>query len=308
MRIVFMGTPAIAATVLRALVRTGRAPVLVVSQPDRPRGRGLGLAPTPVHDVADELGLPVVQPEKIDDAAFERLRDARPDLIVVVAYGKILRKRVLDLPLHGCVNAHASILPKYRGAAPINWAIIRGESVTGVSIMKLDEGMDTGPVGLVRTVPIAPDDTAATLTDKLAILAAEAMIDAIDGIEAGELTWTAQDHDRADYAPMLEKDDGLIDWTRPCVEIDRLVRGVTPWPGAQTTLAGKRLKVLVAEPEPGVDGEPHVVLESGPGGIVVACGEGALRIRRLQLEGKKAMDAREFVSGARLGPGDRIGR
>ncbi|MCL4234711.1 MAG: methionyl-tRNA formyltransferase [Deltaproteobacteria bacterium] len=308
MRIVFMGTPAIAATVLRALVLAGRAPVLVVSQPDRPRGRGLGLVPTPVHAVADELGLPVLQPEKIDDAAFDRLREARPDLIVVVAYGKILRKRVLDLPPHGCVNAHASILPQYRGAAPINWAIIRGESETGVSIMKLDEGMDTGPVGLVRRIPIAPDDTAATLTDKLADLAAAAMVEAIDRIETGEMTWTAQGHDRADYAPMLEKDDGLIDWTRPCFEIDRLIRGVTPWPGAQTTLGSKRLKILAATPEPGVDGEPHVILEAGRDGIVVACGEGALRIARLQLEGKKAMDARDFVVGARLVPGDRIGR
>ncbi|MCC6158644.1 MAG: methionyl-tRNA formyltransferase [Deltaproteobacteria bacterium] len=308
MRIVFMGTPSIAATVLSALVLAGRAPTLVVSQPDRPRGRGLGLVPTPVHEAADQLGLPILQPEKIDDAAFERLRDVRPDLIVVVAYGKILRKRVLDLPPLGCINAHASILPKYRGAAPINWAIIRGETVTGVSIMKLDEGMDTGPVGLVRQVPIAPDDTAATLTEKLAKLAAVAMTDAIDRIEAGELTWIPQDHDLADYAPMMEKDDGLIDWTRPCVEIDRLIRGVTPWPGAQTTLGPKRLKILSASPERGVDGEPHVVVEAGSGGIVVACGEGALRIGRLQLEGKKAMDARDFVSGARLAPGDRIGR
>ncbi len=308
MRIVFMGTPAIAATVLRALALAGRAPTLVVSQPDRPQGRGLGLVPTPVHAAADEIGMPVFQPEKIDDAAFAHLRGERPDLIVVVAYGKILRPRVLDLPRFGCVNAHASILPKYRGAAPINWAIIRGEFETGVSIMKLDAGMDTGPVGLVRRIPIAPDDTAATLTDKLAHLAAAAMIDAIERIEADEMTWSAQDHDRADYAPMLEKDDGLIDWTRPCAEVDRLIRGVTPWPGAQTTLAGKRLKILAASPEQDFDGEPHVILAAGRDGIVVACGEGALRIVRLQQEGKKAMDARDFVGGARLAPGDRIGR
>lgn len=307
MRIVFMGTPSIAATVLRAMVEAGRAPALVVSQPDRPKGRGRKLEPTPVHASAEIFGLPVFQPEKIDDNAFARLREAAPDIIVVVAYGKILRPRVLQLPPLGCVNAHASILPRYRGAAPINWAIVRGETETGVSIMKLDEGMDTGPVGLVRRLGIAPDDTAASLTEKLAHAAASAMVEALDLIESGEAAWTPQDEDAATYAPMLAKDDGVIDWMRSAGEIDRLVRGVTPWPGGQTRLGGAMLKILEAVPE-GAEGEPHTVLRADRGGIVIACGEGALRVTRLQLEGKRAMEAADFLNGCPLSPGDVLGR
>ncbi|MBZ0271032.1 methionyl-tRNA formyltransferase [bacterium] len=307
MRTVFMGTPRFAAIVLAHLVENGRAPALVVSQPDRPRGRGRHLEPTPVRAVADESHLPLFQPEKLDAEANARIAAEKPELIFVAAYGKILRPRLLDLPPLGCVNAHASLLPKYRGAAPINWAIIRGESVTGVTIMKMDTGVDTGPTFLRREVPIAPDDNAATLTDKTAHVAGELALLALDAIEGGSAEFAPQDDAHATYAPMLEKDDGLIDWTHTAGDIDRLIRGVTPWPGARTTIRGHDATIIAARPERGVTGEPHVVLEAGKNGLLVACGDGALRVTEIKLAGRKAMAVAALLNGFPIEVGERIG-
>jgi methionyl-tRNA formyltransferase len=308
MRIVFMGTPHFAAVVLKHLVENGRTPVGVVSQIDRPKGRGRHLVPTPVREAADRYRLPVFQPEKLTAQAFAQIAEWKPDLIAVSAYGKILRKNLLDLPALGCINTHASLLPEYRGAAPLNWAIIRGEQRTGVTIMKLDEGMDTGPMFLREEIPIAADDNVAKLTEKAARLAGELLVEALDEIEAGRAVFTPQNEEDATYAPMLSKEDGLIDWTHSASTIERLIRGVTPWPGAQTVIAGKALKILSATADADCEGEPHVVLEAGKTGIVVAAGQGALRIRELQLEGKRAMTAAEFLNGFSVKIGERLGR
>ncbi len=297
MRIVFMGTPQLAAEALKAMAAGGYAPELVVSQPDRPKGRGRRLMPTPVHQAAVELGLPVAQPDKLDAEAVSAIEEVKPDVIAVAAYGKFLRKNLLDLPPLGCVNAHASLLPKYRGSAPINWAIIRGEKVTGVTIMKMDEGMDTGPTFLRSELAIEDDDNAATLTHKIALAGGELMVEALKKIERGDALFEPQDESKATDAPMLKKSDGVIDWEKPAEEIDRLIRGVTPWPGAQTMLCGKRLKIHKARLVSDVHGQPGVIAQADADGLLVTAGKGALQLLEVQLEGKKCMDARSFLCG-----------
>lgn len=304
-RVVFMGTPEFAVPSLRTLASTERVS-LAVTNPDRPSGRGRAMTPPPVKREALRLGIPVFQPEKArHPEAVQRIAAERPDLIVVVAYGQILPQSILDIPRLFCVNVHASLLPKYRGAAPINWAVARGETTTGVTIMRMDAGMDTGPMLHVRTLPIADEDTAATLFGKLAVLGAEALAEALAKLRDGTLVETPQDAALATYAPMLKKEHGRIDWSRPASEVRNLVRGMDPWPSAYTSHGGKILKILSAAVCEG-RGEPGEVLSVDRDGIVVACGGGALRILAVQPEGGKAMPAWAYAQGRRIARGERL--
>jgi len=304
-RVVFLGTPAFAVPSLAALARVEEV-TLAVTNPDRPAGRGQALRSPPVKGEAARLGIPVFQPEKArHPESVARIAAERPDLIVVVAYGQILPQSILDIPKHGCVNVHASILPRYRGAAPINWAIVRGETVTGVTIMKMDAGMDTGPMLHVREMPIGEDDTAETMFPKLSALGAEALIEVLRKLREGTLTETPQDGSLATYAPMLKKEHGRIDWEKPAPEVRNLVRGMTPWPSASAVHDGKTLKILSASVREG-RGQPGEILAVDRDGIVVACGEGAVRLGTVQPEGGRAMSSREYAQGRRVRKGDRL--
>jgi len=306
MRIVFMGSPEFALPSLRACIARHQV-VLAVAQPDKPAGRGKELTRPPVAAAADAAGVPVYQPRSArPPEVAERLRATGAELAVVVAYGKILPKSVLEAFPRGCVNVHGSLLPAYRGAAPVQWAIIRGERETGVTIMKLDEGMDTGPMLLERRVAIGDDETAGQLAERLSVVGAEALVEALAAIEAGTAVETAQDDARASHAPMLEKAHGQVDWTTDAEQVRNLVRGVDPWPGATTSLGGEPLKLFGAARADG-RGEPGTVLAIGPDGLVVAAGEGAVRIAELQAPGKRRMTAAELARGRALGAGTRLG-
>jgi methionyl-tRNA formyltransferase len=306
MRVAFMGSPEFAVPALRALLEHHEV-VLVVTQPDKRAGRGKKLAPSPVKLVAEQAGVPIVQPTSArKPELLAALQGAAPDVCVVVAYGKILPTPVLEVAPHGCLNIHGSLLPKYRGAAPIQWAVIRGETQTGVTIMQLDEGMDTGPMLLERAVSIGPSDTAGTLHDALAPVGAQLLLEALTGLEAGTLEARAQDDAAASYAPMLKKDDGIVHWERTATEVRDLIRGVDPWPGAVTTLDGLRLKLFGPVLHDG-SGAPGEVLGVGADGLVVACGEGACAIGEVQAPGKKRMRAGAFVSGRSVPAGTRLG-
>jgi methionyl-tRNA formyltransferase len=308
LRTVFMGTPGFAVPSLAALAEAVDV-TLVLCNPDRPAGRGRSLAPPPVKEDAVRRGFPVFQPEKARHPdAVARIAAEAPDLIVVVAYGHILPKSILAIPRLGCVNVHASLLPKYRGAAPINWAVARGETVTGITIMRMDEGMDTGPMLHVREMPIGVEDTAETMFSKLSILGAEALREALRKMREGTLHETPQDAALATYAPMLKKEHGRIDWSRPAGEIRNLVRGMTPWPSAFALHAGKTLKVgaSAVAAESGTAGEPGAVVALGRDGISVACGEGVLRLKVVQPEGGKAMEAWAYAQGRRVATGERL--
>jgi methionyl-tRNA formyltransferase len=271
----------------------------VVTRTDKPSGRGRSVAPPAVKLAADQMGLHVNQPRRVREPAFiEGLRGLQPDVIVVAAYGQILPKEIISLPKYRCINIHASFLPQYRGAAPINWAIIRGETQAGITIMQIDEGMDTGGILMQENIPIDPGDTAGTLTDKLSALGARLIITALPLIEAGTLTPVAQDSSRATLAPLLKKEDGLLDWKLPAEEIRNRVRGLTPWPGAYGFLDGKLLKILETEVVPG-EGEPGVLYQNSKNVLDVGTGNGLLRIIRIQPEGKKIMAAEEFLRGHR---------
>lgn len=308
LRTVFMGTPGFAVPSLASLAGVVDV-TLVLCNPDRPAGRGRSMASPPVKEEAVRRGIPVFQPEKARHPdAVARIAAEAPDLIVVAAYGHILPKSILDIPRLGCINVHASLLPRYRGAAPINWAVARGETVTGITIMRMDEGMDTGPMLYVREMPIGEEDTAETLFSKLSIVGAEALREALRKLREGTLDGTPQDAALATYAPMLKKEHGRIDWSRPAGEIRNLVRGMTPWPSAFALHAGKTLKVLssavAAESAPA--GEPGEFVAFGRDGISVACGEGVLRLRIVQPEGGKPMDAWAYAQGRRVATGERL--
>ena len=304
MRFVYLGTPPYAATILRYFLAMGERPSLVVTQPDRGAGRDRRLAAPPVKTVALEAGIPILQPEKIAREDRERILAEKPEVIVVAAFGKILRPALLDAPPFGCVNAHASLLPAYRGAAPVNWAIANGETVTGVSIMKMDEGIDTGPILAMREVPIEPADDAGSLLEKLAACAGPLLLETLRDWLAGKIRPRPQPAAGASYAPMLKKEDGLVDWTRPARIVAARLRGMNPWPGAYTFWQGKAIKLLQAECVDGA-GEPGTVLRAKKEWIV-ATGEGALRLLSVQVEGKKAMDAAAFLNGVRVREGDRL--
>lgn len=310
-RVVFLGTPQFAVPSLASLAERETV-TLVVTNPDRPAGRGRSVAMPPVKVEALRRALPVYQPEKARaPESVERIRAERPDLIVVVAYGQILPQAILDIPRLFCVNVHASLLPRYRGAAPINWAVARGETVTGVTIMRMDAGMDTGPMLLSREVRIGEEDTAGTLFDLLSRVGAEALSEALDRLRAGSLPEIPQEEARATYAPLLTKEHGAIDWGNSAREIRNLVRGMTPWPSAAAVHRGKTLKILAAtvgSTRTGGAASPGEVLSVGKEGIEVACGEGTLLLTRLQPEGGKEMSAWDYAQGRRVGKGERLSR
>jgi methionyl-tRNA formyltransferase len=305
MRLVYMGTPQYAAVILQCLLDHGLMPTLVVTQPDREAGRNRQLAAPPVKELAEQAHLPVLQPEKITHEVRERIAAERPDVLLVAAYGKILRPALLAVPSLGCLNAHASLLPAYRGAAPVNWALANGESVTGVTIMKMDEGIDTGPILDRQVVPIAADDDAATLTQRLAEAAGPLVMTTLRRWAAGEIVAQPQPADAATYAPQLKKEDGRIDWSWSARRIVAWTRGMNPWPGAFTYWQGALLKILRAESAPA--GGPAGTVLSAKKELVVAAGDGAVRLLQLQLAGKKAMDAAALLNGVRLREGDRLG-
>ncbi len=311
MDVIFCGTPRFAVPALRALVESGFHVRLVVSQPDRAAGRGLVTVPTPVKEFAVEHGLPATQPEKIkNNAEFRaRLELLRPEAIVVVAYGRIIPQWMLDLPPLGNINVHASLLPKYRGAAPIQWAIASGETVTGVTTMRLDAGLDTGDMLLKAEIGILPEDTSETLAPRLSELGGSLLIDALRGLQAGTITPTPQNHQEATLAPILTKEDGRIDWNRTATETANRLRGFTPWPGAFTSFRGKTLSISKAAPaaagmEPLAPGQMHAQGDH----LYVGCGQSTvLEVFELQPEGKKRMSARDFVNGYRPAPHETAG-
>jgi methionyl-tRNA formyltransferase len=306
-RIVFMGTPSFACPTLAALI-AGPPPVVgVVCQPDRPRGRGLATTPPPVKSLALTHGLPVYQPAKVRTGELrEWLRALAPDVVVVAAYGRILPRDVLELPPHGCVNVHASILPRHRGAAPIQQAILAGDSETGVTIMMMSEEMDAGDMLLVRRTPIAPDDTGGTLGERLAQLGADAIVEAIAGLESGAIRPVPQPAGGITFAPRIEREHTRLDWTRPADVLARTVRAFAPEPAAFTTLDGATVKVFAAEARDG-RGVPGTVSSAGRDGLVVATGDGALALLEVQLQGKRRMPVRAFLAGHAIAPGTCLG-
>lgn len=308
LRVIFMGTPRFACPTLEKLMDCGDDIVAVVTQPDRPSGRGQKTVPPPVKELARRYGLTILQPPRVRAPEFiEAVREMNPDIIVVVAFGQILPKALLEIPVHGCVNVHASLLPRYRGAAPINWCIINGETETGVTTMRMDVGLDTGDMLLKKTTPIGPDEDTASLHDRLSLMGAEALHETLDLMSRGMLVPEKQEDSLSCYAPMLKKEDGLIDWTRDPLAIRNLVRGMNPWPGAFTSLEGKSLKIFRVRTAEG-SGPPGAVLAAGRDGIEVACNGGSLLLDELQLEGKKRLSAGDFLAGRRLSPGTVLGK
>ena len=299
MRIVFAGTPEFAAEHLKALLGTQHQVIAVYTQPDRPAGRGHKLMPSPVKQLAVEHGIPVYQPATLRaPEAQAELAALQPDLMVVVAYGLILPQVVLDTPRLGCINSHASLLPRWRGAAPIQRAVQAGDGESGVTVMQMEAGLDTGPMLLKVSTPIAPSDTGGSLHDRLAALGSQAVIQAVDALAAGTLTGEVQDDSLANYAHKLNKDEARLDWSRPAVELERLVRAFNPWPICHSTLNGEPLKVLAATLGEG-SGQPGQILAASKDGLNVACGEGALRLTRLQLPGGKPLSFADLYNSRR---------
>lgn len=308
MRLVFSGTPRFAVPTLEKLVSSGFEVRLVVTQPDKPRGRGLELSPSPVKSRALEMGLPIVQPDKIrnNDDLRTQLAAIQPDAIVVVGYGRIIPPWMIDLPSLGNLNLHASLLPKYRGAAPIQWAIAMGETVTGVTTMRIDAGLDTGDILLQKEIPIAPEDTAETLAPRMAVMGAGLMVETLRGLSAGTLQPRPQEHSRATLAPILKREDGLIDFQRTAAEIVNRLRGFQPWPGAFTSFRGKQLHLWAAKPVAATLPLGEIKVEGDR--MLVGCGHNtALELLQVQPEGKKRMAARDFVHGYRPKPGEKLG-
>lgn len=305
MRLIFFGTPDLALPSLRSILKSGHDVVSVVTQPDKEKGRGRRLSPPPVKIEALAHGLSVLQPEKVKDRGFlDKLRLLNPEMIVVVAYGKILPADIIHMPQMGCINLHASLLPKYRGSAPINWAIINGEKVTGVTTMLMDEGMDTGPILLQKEVGIRDDDTAGSLSERLAIEGADLLIKTIDMLKNNQIRATPQSGEPS-YAPQLKKSDGLIDWSRPADRLYDFIRGVTPWPGAYTFLEGERITIIKALPMDG-EGRQGVIERVTKDGLLVGTGSGLLSIIELKPEGKSVMGIKSFLQGRRLKEGMRL--
>jgi methionyl-tRNA formyltransferase len=309
LRIVFCGTPAFAVPSLRHLIAQPDFRVeAVVTQPDRPRGRGQETACSPVKDAAVAAGVPVYQPEKIkSDDAYDSFKRLAPDVVVIIAYGQIISPRLIAIPRLGWVNLHASLLPKYRGAAPINWAIVNGEARTGITTMEIDAGLDTGPMLLKHETMIGPDETAPELAARLAEAGAPLVAQTLRGLDCGKITPSPQDSSQATFAPPLKKQDGCIDWSLDARKIYNRIRGFEPWPGAFTLFRGKNCHVWGIPAAQSVESSLPGSIHAVAGRILVACGEGtALRLDFVQLEGRKRVAAHEFANGARLAPGDRF--
>ena len=308
LNLVFCGTPPFAVRTLARLFEAGFHIQLVVTQPDRPKGRGLELVSSPIKQRALQLGLPIAQPESIknNDAFRAQLTALKPEAIIVVGYGRIIPQWMLDLPPLGNINLHASLLPKYRGAAPIQWAIAQGETVTGVTTMKLDTGLDTGDILLQQEIPVTPNDTAETLAPKLASAGADLIVETLHGLQAGSIRPRRQDHAQATLAPILKKEDGLVDFSRPATEILNRMRGFQPWPAAYSKFRGKNLQVWKAAALDRI--LPMSELKTEGDRLFVGCGDAtAIELLEVQLEGKKRSSAADFVRGYRPLPGEKLG-
>ncbi len=299
MRVIYMGTPDFAVGALEEIIKAGHDVVLVVTQPDKPKGRGKTMQFTPVKECALEHGLEVFQPVKVRESAnIEYLRKFNPDIIVVAAFGQILPKAILDMPKYCCVNIHASLLPKYRGAAPIQWAIINGDEVTGVTTMRMAEGIDTGDMIAKRQVRIAEDETGGSLFDKLADVGGKLCVETLKMIEDGTAEYTPQDSEQATHTSMIRKELGEIDWGKSAVEIERLIRGLNPWPSAYTHLNNKTFKIWKAAVlDEAYDCEPGCICRVSKNEMHVMTGDGVLSLLEVQLEGKKRMDIESFLRG-----------
>lgn len=307
MKIIFMGTPDFAAASLEALIDSRHEIQAVVTQPDKPKGRKGELTPSPVKVIAKREGIKVYQPLKVRDEEFvDTLRAYNPDVMVVVAFGQIIPLSILKMPKYGCVNIHGSLLPKYRGAAPIQWAVLDGEKETGITTILMDEGIDTGDILLKKTIKIDTDETSGSLFDKLKALGAETILETLDELEKGSITPTKQGESPTAYAKMLTKAMGLIDFTRSAKELDCFVRGMDPWPSAYTLLAGKTLKLWKVRAVE-KSGKAGSVIEIGKESFTIACGEGAIEVLEVQLEGKKRMSAGDFLKGSTLNIGQELG-
>lgn len=317
LNLVFCGTPRFAVPTLDKLLAAGHSVPLVVTQPDRPRGRGMDVAVSPMKDAAIRLGIALLQPATIkNNAEFrDQLAAIAPDAVIVVGYGRIIPQWMIDLPQLGNLNLHASLLPKYRGAAPIQWAIANGESTTGVTTMRIDAGLDTGDILMQREIPIAPEDTAETLGPRLASIGADLMVETLRGLDTGQVRPTPQDHSQATLAPILKKEDGRMDFTRSADDLFNRLRGFQPWPGAFTTFKGKTLQVHHAQPlQHAVKLTPGEIAVEGTR-LFVGCGKNkaqdadtALELIEIQLEGKRRMTAQEFINGYRPKSGDHLGQ
>ena len=312
MKVVYMGTPDFAVDTLQAIVDAGHEVALVITQPDKAKGRGKKLCYTPVKEKAMECHLEVAQPEKVREESFvERLQMIAPDVIVVVAFGQILPESILNIPKYGCINVHASLLPAYRGAAPIQWAVIDGLAETGVTTMYMEKGLDTGDIICQSRIPLAADETGGSLFDKLAKEGASLLVRTLKMLEDGTATRTKQDDSRSSYAKMLSKDMGCLDFSKDAVILERLIRGLNPWPSAYTAIQGKTLKIyiaeVVAEEECTTGAAPGTVIAVDKKSFTVRCGNGALRIYNLQLEGKKRMDTSAFLLGYKVENGMQLG-
>lgn len=314
MKIVYMGTPDFAVPPLKALLEAGHEITAVVCQPDRAKGRSSEPKPCPVKECALEHGLNIFQPEKIKrPEAVEALREIPADVFVVAAFGQILSAEILNMPRLGCVNIHASLLPKYRGAAPIQRAVIDGEEKSGVSIMQMDEGIDTGDILMQREYVLAADETGESLFERLAELGAELIVEALPLLEAGKLVPRKQKDEESSYAGMLKKEDGILDFSKSAAELERLVRGLNPWPVASASFRGKGIKIWKSECVAGSVGENSAAAEAGTivrvekGALDVACGSGILRITELQQEGKKRMSAADYLRGVHPECGEKLG-
>lgn len=301
MRIVFMGTPDFAVPVLEALTESKHEVVAVVTQPDKRKGRGKEMQYTPVKTAALNHGIEVYQPAKVKDEEFQNvLRDINADVIVVVAFGQILPPSIIHMPKYGCINVHASLLPKYRGAAPIQWAVIDGEKETGITTMQMDEGLDTGDMMLKEVVPVDEKETGGSLHDKLAACGGKIILETLQKVEDGTVTYTKQDDSKSNYAKMLDKNLGKIDFTKKAVEIERLIRGLNPWPSAYTKLNGKTLKIWDADVLEGENETPGKIVNITKDQIWISTGEGILAVNELQLEGKKRMNTEDFLRGYKM--------
>lgn len=307
MKAVFMGTPDFSVETLKEMLLAGYEVAAVVTQPDKPKGRGKELSMSPVKEFAIEKGLTVLQPLKARDEAFiAQIRQIAPDVIVVVAFGQILPDELLSMPKYGCVNVHASLLPKYRGASPIQWAVIDGENESGVTTMMMDTGVDTGDMLLQKSVPLSKKETGGSLFDKLSVTGAKLLVETLKGLEKGTIQKTPQEHAKATHTKKIEKSLGELDFHKPADELECLIRGLNPWPSAYTKLHGKTLKIWDADVVVGdfAEYEPGQVVFADKTGFTIKCGKNALAVKELQLEGKKRMDARAFLLGTRVETGE----
>ena len=309
MRIVFMGTPEFSVPILEARVQRGHQVIVVVTQPDKPKGRSKVLQMSPVKEYALQKGIEVFQPVRNrKPEAVEKLKEFDAEVFVVAAFGQILSQEILDMPKYGCINVHASLLPAYRGSAPIQWCIINGEEKTGVTIMQMDAGIDTGDMLLKKEVPILPSDTAESLSDKLEMAGGEAIVEALGLLERGELKAIPQNEAESSYVSMIDKAMGRIDFSRSAAEIDRLIRGLYPWPSAFTSYKGKTLKIWEAAPLlEETDGQPGSIERVEKDAVYVNTGKGILKVTQLQLEGKKRMQVKDFLLGCRMEKGEMLG-